>query len=294
MENKMNNLVFVYGTLMRGERADDYLRGAIFAGDAVLRDYALYDLGSYPGISARDGEAVLGELYYVDADTLKRLDGYEGEGSLYHRVMVRVTTSDGEEADALAYRYALPMDEKALIRSRWNMKDSDRVWYAAYGSNLSAERFEYYIKGGDCPFNGRPYKGCRDKTLWTRALVGTVPGAMYFAKNSPNWENKGVAFYAPDCEGETIMRFYQISFGQLKDIQKQEGGWYSRMAFVSFVEGLPAFTLTSECVQNENAPGERYLNLIFDALTKDCRIHWAKVKDYLKLCSTSLDVRASQ
>ena len=101
MKNENNNPVFVYGTLMRGERADNLLRDADFAGDAVLRDYAMYDLGSYPGIAARKGEAVLGELYYVDDFTLKRLDEYESEGSLYHRITVQVKTFDGETADAL-------------------------------------------------------------------------------------------------------------------------------------------------------------------------------------------------
>ena len=28
------------------------------------------------------------------------------------------------------------------------MRENDKVWYACYGSNLSAERFSYYIEGG--------------------------------------------------------------------------------------------------------------------------------------------------
>lgn len=294
MKNEENNLVFVYGTLMRGERANDFLSDADFAGEAVLRDYAMYDLGSYPGIVARKGEAVLGELYYVDDATLKRLDEYEGEGSLYHRIPVQVRTSDGEDADALAYLYAHQVNGNRLVRSRWNMKDSDPVWYAAYGSNLSTERFEYYIKGGVCPINGKHYDGCRDKTLWSQSLVRTVPGSMYFANKSSVWEGKGVAFYAPDCAGETVMRFYRITFGQLRDIQEQEGGWYRRMAFVDFVEGVPAFTLTSESIQDENAPGDKYFNLIFDALTKDCGIHGQEIQEYLKTCRTPLGIRETK
>ena len=294
MEKEKNDPVFVYGTLMRGERANDYLRNALFAGGAALRDHAMYDLGAYPGVVPRRGETVLGELYHVDAETLKRLDEYEGEGSLYHRVRVRVTTAGGEEADALAYRFAHPVDGKPIVRTRWNMRDDDPVWYAAYGSNLSAERFEYYVRGGLCPFNGRRCAGCRDKTPWKRSLVRTVPGAMYFANKSSAWENKGVAFYAPERAGETIMRFYQITFGQLKDIQRQEGGWYGRTAFVGFAEGVPAFTLTAERIQEENAPGERYLDLIFDALTKDCRIHWETVNPYLELCRSPLAARAGK
>ena len=291
---KNYNLVFVYGTLLRGERANSFLDEAEFASDAVLRDFAMYDLGCYPGIVGRKGEAVLGELYYVDDATLKHLDEYEGEGSLYRRTTVLVNTSDGEEATALAYIYAHSVEGKPLVRSRWNMKDYDPVWYAAYGSNLSTERFEYYILGGVCPINGKPYTGCTDKTRWSQSLVRTVPGSMYFANKSSSWERKGVAFYAPDCAGETIMRFYMITFGQLKDIQEQEGGWYRRMAFVDFVEGVPAFTLTSECLQDENAPGDKYFNLIFDALTKDCGIHGQEIQEYLKICRTPLGIRETK
>ena len=291
MKKENNNPVFVYGTLMRGERANDLLRDADFAGDAVLRDYATYDLGSYPGIVARKGEAVLGELYYVDGSTLKRLDEYEGEGSLYHRITVQVTTSDGENADALAYLYAHQVDESRLVRSRWNMKDSDPVWYAAYGSNLSSERFHYYIAGGECPINGKPYTGCTDKTPWSQSLVRTVPGIMYFANKSPSWEHKGVAFYAPDYAGETIMRFYRITFGQLKDVQKQAGGWYSRMAFVGFAEGVPAFTLTSESLQDDTVPSSKYFCLISDALIKECGFDGMEIQEYLKICRTPLSIR---
>ena len=38
----------------------------------------------------------------------------------------------------------------------------DKVIYAAYGSNLLKERFLVYIKGGE--FEGKNYKGCKDKT----------------------------------------------------------------------------------------------------------------------------------
>ena len=53
----MNNRpVFVYGTLMTGQCADNRLEGAVFAGPARLDGYALYDLGRYPGI-VREAEA---------------------------------------------------------------------------------------------------------------------------------------------------------------------------------------------------------------------------------------------
>ena len=38
------------------------------------------------------------------------------------------------------------------------------VWYACYGSNLSKERFLFYVKGGFCKLNNKDYKGCADKS----------------------------------------------------------------------------------------------------------------------------------
>ena len=91
---------------------------------------------------------------------------------------------------------------------------------------------------------------------------------MFYAGSSPSWDNKGVAFYSADSGGETIMRFYRITYGQLRDIQKQEGNsanWYGRMTFIDFIEGIPAFTLTSETIKRECTPSERYLNVVLTA-----------------------------
>lgn len=88
--------VFVYGTLLRGCHNHGYfLGGAEFLGDADLVDYALYNLGSYPGIIPAGGEAVVGELYQVDDKTLARLDRLEGNGWLYTRK--KVVARLGEE-----------------------------------------------------------------------------------------------------------------------------------------------------------------------------------------------------
>ena len=292
MQKENRNPVFVYGTLMRGERANGYLHCAEYVGEAALRDYAMYDLGSYPGIVAVAGEAVIGELYRVDDDTLKRMDEYEGEGTLYHRNTVRVSMADGTAADAFAYVYALPVGEnKKSVRSRWNMKDSDPVWYAGYGSNLCADRFRCYIEGGRWDEHVKPNKGCRDTTLWSQSLVKNFPGRMYFASESGSWDDCGVAFYAPECDGDTVMRLYRITCGQLKDVQDQEGnadGWYGRLAFLGFVDGVPAYTFTSEYTHTPNAPGERYRDLIFDALSKECGMRGEEAAAYIESCCSPL------
>lgn len=82
--------VFVYGTLMKGKRASGMLSGGEYAGIFQLREHAMYDLGSYPGIKPCAGESVLGELYFVNGDTIAQLDRYEGEGDLYDRISVEL------------------------------------------------------------------------------------------------------------------------------------------------------------------------------------------------------------
>ena len=36
------------------------------------------------------------------------------------------------------------------------------IWYVAYGSNLSRQRFHHYLRGGRPHGNDREYPGCRD------------------------------------------------------------------------------------------------------------------------------------
>ena len=278
--------IFVYGTLMSGQRASGYLDGCALLGRYCLRDYAMYNLGAYPGIVPQEGETVVGEVYCVPADRLPELDAYEGEGSLYHRRAVTVER-EGSRVPAQAYVYARRR-EGTLMREPWDSKGSDRVWYAGYGSNLSAERFACYIKGGVCKENGNPYVGCTDKTLWSESCLRDYPGRMYFGQKSGSWEGKGVAFYDPAQPGVTHMRLYQISRAQLHEVQAQEGlspNWYGRLVTLGVHEdGCPIYTFTSEVRHEHNAPSETYLDLIRDALTKECGKTESEADAYLDKC----------
>lgn len=114
--------VFVYGTLMRGQRANHMLQSCEYAGEYVLADFAMYDLCRYPGIRPCRGERVLGELYYVDSQTLNAMDEYEGNGSLYHRTDVTVTR-DGDTHPAQVYVYAHSTADRPLLRHRWGSNE---------------------------------------------------------------------------------------------------------------------------------------------------------------------------
>ena len=90
-----------------------------------------------------------------------------------------------------------------------------RVWYAAYGSNTDAARFDCYLRGG-CPEGGaRTYPGCRDASppADTRALW--LPGSVYFAGTSSVWGG-GTAFYDPHTAGPVAARGWQCSLTKVR------------------------------------------------------------------------------
>lgn len=80
-------IVFVYGTLMHNQsNHQSYLKDQKYMGQAILSGYSLFDLGSFPGVIQEQGGKVLGELYEVDSQTLRKLDLLEGNGTLYPEV----------------------------------------------------------------------------------------------------------------------------------------------------------------------------------------------------------------
>jgi gamma-glutamylcyclotransferase (GGCT)/AIG2-like uncharacterized protein YtfP len=119
--------LFVYGTLMRGERAHARIerhRPSRIA-DATVSG-RLVSLGEYPGLVGCDeGGEVRGELVELDdpADLVAELDpfedflGYGERGSLYRRVVVQVTDDEGRRTPAWTYRYIAPIDEAPAIDS---------------------------------------------------------------------------------------------------------------------------------------------------------------------------------
>ena len=105
------DLLFTYGTLMRGFRLHRLLAGrAEYVGDAQVSG-RLVDLGSYPGALAPSADAgvIRGELYRVGDPALWGvLDS--AEGPQYHRREVTVRCGDGRERAAYIYWYVAPLD----------------------------------------------------------------------------------------------------------------------------------------------------------------------------------------
>ena len=97
------HFVFVYGTLLKGERNHHLMDDKDFLASGRIYGFRMFNLGTYPGIEYGDGE-VLGELYIVSDETLAKLDMLEEEGTLYRRVITRVDIVHNEY-EAFVYVY---------------------------------------------------------------------------------------------------------------------------------------------------------------------------------------------
>ena len=124
-----SDLLFVYGTLMRGfdhPMARLLAANADFVGEASCRG-RLYRIQHYPGLVLSDDAADLvhGELFRLrqPAPMLREFDMYEacGEGfpppTEYLREMLKVTLADGSAREAWTYLYNWPVTELPRIAS---------------------------------------------------------------------------------------------------------------------------------------------------------------------------------
>lgn len=120
-------LVFVYGTLMRGECRHEALAGQTFVGRATTQPhYRLYNCGSYPAlveVAAGSGNRIEGEVWRISAGCLARLDEIEGvaEG-LYERGPVALEVSPvGNQVDeqVVAYFYRQDVSEFEDLGTGW-------------------------------------------------------------------------------------------------------------------------------------------------------------------------------
>ncbi|MRX43998.1 histone deacetylase [Agromyces kandeliae] len=158
----------------------------------------------------------------------------------------------------------------------------DRVWYVAYGSNLSSERFRCYVAGGRPEGGARTYVGCRDRTEPVADAPVDLPGAVYFGGRSRVWGG-GMATYDPHARGSVAGRAYLLTVGQLADVVAQETrtpiegaldlgrmhpstgrlhlgpGRYRTLVRVGARRGLPLVTLAGDAAHDIAAPSAAYL-----------------------------------
>lgn len=91
MKTNNTHMVFVYGTLLRGESNHDLLKNAEFVGEAQTSpEYDLVNLGAFPGMVAGGETGIKGEIFSVNDVTLKALDRLEGHPVFYRRTMLKL------------------------------------------------------------------------------------------------------------------------------------------------------------------------------------------------------------
>lgn len=119
--------VFVYGTLMEGQRNHNrYMLDGLFEGDYYLKDYANYQVEYFPGIVPLKESQVIGELYLVRRDHIKKLDRLEQEGFLYKRQQVQVMSMKDDkpytEHEVITYVYLEEVKGKKKVEGKWSIK----------------------------------------------------------------------------------------------------------------------------------------------------------------------------
>lgn len=185
---------------------------------------------------------------------------------------------------------------------------SDRVWYAAYGSNLLEERFARYLVGGRYGTAGREHHGARDRTLPADWRVMSIQHQLCFGQESARWGG-GVAFLdpAPDS-GQAWVRCWDVSTEQFSDVAAQENGlepgdlaidvtavvehgyvdvtprWYGRALYLGLLDDRPVVTFTSPARPEPNAPGRPYLEVVARGLHDCGALIGAAVAEYLHSC----------
>jgi gamma-glutamylaminecyclotransferase len=113
--------LFVYGTLLSGEREHARLSGAERIGEARTEPiFQLVDLGPYPAMVLGGTTAVAGELYRVDASTLRELDVFEEVPVLFQRLRVRLDS--GELADTYVMEPDQTRGKRRIAHGDWRKR----------------------------------------------------------------------------------------------------------------------------------------------------------------------------
>jgi len=117
--------VFVYGSLMAGHPNHGYLYGYPCAGAGVMPNFALIDLGHYPGLlpcACGSADFARGEIYSAGDDIdalLQQLDRFEHNGSMYRRLALPVYPDDGSKP-VLCWAYVYLPGLEAIPGGSWD------------------------------------------------------------------------------------------------------------------------------------------------------------------------------
>ena len=113
-----NILISVYGTLRRNNGNHRLIENADYKGTYITEPiYNLYSLGGFPGMREEGETAVVMEVYAVNAEEARRVDGLEGYTpgeQPYFYDKIQIETPWGQ---AGVYTYVKQPNESSLIES---------------------------------------------------------------------------------------------------------------------------------------------------------------------------------
>ena len=176
------------------------------------------------------------------------------------------------------------------------------VWYAAYGTNLSAARLGCYLAGGRPPGAARRYDGCRDPSPPRDQRPVELRGRLSFAGESGVWGG-GMAFFTSAGDGVVHARAYLLRLEQLGDLVAQEARRpvgadlvlaadraptrhglsrvYDVLLDLGELDGHRVLTLTGTTVPAANAPSAAYVRTMLEGLADGFGLDAAACVAYL-------------
>jgi hypothetical protein len=154
------------------------------------------------------------------------------------------------------------------------------IWYASYGSNLSAERFACYIAGGRPRGSKRTYVGARDNAAPVGTVALEISYQLYFSGESQVWDGSPAFIDTNPVDGIVgLARAYLIGWDQFEDVVAQENnrpsasievddqdlvpgfsrqigsGRYENLLCTGRLDDMPVVTFTAPWSMNEVTPG---------------------------------------
>ncbi|HEY3935892.1 MAG TPA: hypothetical protein VGL97_00555 [Bryobacteraceae bacterium] len=185
------------------------------------------------------------------------------------------------------------------------------IWYASYGSNLLAARFQCYIEGGTPPSSNISNPGARGRTPPTESRPVTMRYELYFAGYSSWWKGASAFIREGSTDAATLGRMYLITDDQFNDVVCQENGrlpdgtrivppfsdlstagelllednpLYGRLVRIGEEEGWPILTFTTAQSLVIGPPSEAYVKVIAAGLRETYPSMSAEIGAYLSRC----------
>jgi len=116
-------ILFIVGEMKRGGRNHSFMDGSRYIGEGSLgKNYSLYVDFTTKLFYAPSESGVYGELYEVDAATLKRIDTDEGCPIFSERHKATVTMQDGTQIGAFVYILQGGVESGSTIVRSYNVQ----------------------------------------------------------------------------------------------------------------------------------------------------------------------------